>query len=711
MPLLAIHTKSCLYCPSFILIRLHSVLSCIVFLFHETTLCAQKYSNHLQNETSPYLKQHRHNPVDWYPWSRVALEQAKNENKLLIVSIGYASCHWCHVMEKETFSDTAVSNRMNKYYLSIKVDREERPDIDQIYLSACRLMNGTECGWPLNVIALPDGRPIYIGTYQSTEKWKETISYFASQYQTVPSDIIAFAEDLAKGMKPAYTIFTEDQEITDSILHSGYTSLIQSLDVLKGGKKGSPKFPMHSMYHFLLAYGYQYKNKEATDMVLNYLSKLSASGLHDLLEGGFSRYSLDEDWRVPHFEKMAYDNAQLLSLYSYAYQITKEKKYLLTVHTIHEFISKKLKNKEGGFFASVDADTENEEGKYYLWTKGEIDDALHDEGLTDSCIAWFDIREEGNAFNASNYELLGKNVIALKPSIPDRVLQSDTWNEIKKRLLQAKTNRAKPAIDTKIITSWNALMIKGYADAYMATLQDEYKHIAIQQGEWLWKNQWNNRTGLKRIYTKSTQVIEGCLDDYAHLGCAYVKLYQVSFDIKWLERAYLIKDKALQNFKLNENGLFDYTTDTGINSIARTQEIYDQSLPSSNAVMASLLFSLSMYGDNEKDAALSKKMTGSVLVSIPPGSVTEYGQWLSNALWLSRAPYEIGIVGPQYDQIRKEMISHYIPNGFWFGARKKENIPLLENKYIKGVTAVYVCQNKVCLLPVYNSEDALKKIK
>jgi len=693
------------------LIRLHSVLFFIIFLLQEALLCAQKYSNHLQDETSPYLKQHRHNPVDWYPWNQVVLDKAKNENKLLIVSIGYASCHWCHVMEKETFSDTAVSNNMNKHYLSIKVDREERPDIDQIYLSACRLMNGAECGWPLNVIALPDGRPIFIGTYQSKEKWKETISYFANQYRTVPSDLRSFADDLAKGMQPARNLFGEDQEISDSILHERYTAIIHSLDLLKGGKRGSPKFPLHSVYEYVLAYGYQYKNQEATDIVLHYLEKLAASGLHDLLEGGFSRYSIDEDWRVPHFEKMLYDNAQLLSLYSFAYQITKDKKHLQTIHSIHKFISGTLKNKLGGFFSSIDADTDHEEGKYYLWTKGEIDDALHDEGYTDSCIAWFDIREEGNAFSASNYALLGKNVLALKQSIPDRVLQSEIWYEIKKRLVQEKSNRTIPSTDTKIITSWNALMIKGYTDAYMATLKVEYKNMAIQEGEWLWENQWNSKAGLKRVYKNSKKSTEGCLDDYANLGYAFVKLYQISFNKKWLERANRIKNKALQKFKQNENNLFNYSTDTRINSIANTQEIYDQELPSSNAVFARLLFSLSTYLDNEKDAALSKKMIKSTLFSIQPGSVTEYGHWLSNTLWLSHAPYEIGIVGTQYDQVQKEMISHYIPNGFWFGNLRKENIPLLENKYIRGSTTVYVCQNKICLLPVYKPADALKLIQ
>lgn len=699
------------YIVLYILIRLRIALFSIILFAQGYFVNAQKYSNHLRNESSPYLKQHSQNPVDWYPWRQEVLDLAKQRNKLLIVSIGYASCHWCHVMERETFNDTAVSSIMNKHFLSIKVDREERPDIDQIYLSACRLMNGAECGWPLNAIALPDGRPVYIGTYQSKEKWKETINYFADQYRTAPLNMLSFAEGLAKGMKPAVAIYRDVQEIHDSIPHMMYASIMNSLDLIKGGKKGSPKFPMHSLYRFLLAYGNQYKIQKATDIALGYLTRLATSGMHDLLHGGFSRYSLDEDWRVPHFEKMLYDNAQLLSLFSFAYQITKERKYLSAIQSIHDFVSKNLKNKEGGYFSSMDADSDNEEGKYYLWTKGEIDEAVHDENLADSCLSWFDLREEGNAFNASNYELLGKNVLSLNPSIPDHVLQSATWAEIKKRLILAKSGRTHPNVDNKIITSWNALMVKAYVDSYMATRQDDFKSTAIQIGEWLWDNQWNSGTGLKRVYSKAKPYVAGCLDDYANLGDAYIKLYQITFNMKWLYRANLIKNKALRNFTLNENNLFDYSTDSRINSISKTQEIYDQALPSSNAIFANLLFSLSTYMDNEEDAALAKKMILSTLFSIPPGSATEYGQWLSNTLWLTGAPYEIGIVGMNYNTILNEMISHYIPNGLWFGTRKKENIPLLQGKYIKGTTTIYVCQNKVCLLPVYESAEALKLIK
>lgn len=672
---------------------------------------AQEYTNHLGEETSPYLKQHIRNPVDWYPWSQNALDKASKENKLLIVSIGYASCHWCHVMEKETFSDTSVSIVMNRNFLNIKVDREERPDIDQIYLSACRLMNGSECGWPLNAITLPDGRPIYIGTYQSKMKWMETIRYFAEQYASAPSEIHLFADDLAKGMKPKSIIYMEEQEINDSILHSGYTSIVKSLDLIKGGKKGSPKFPMHSLYNFLLAYGNQYKNQKASDIALNYFTTINTSGMHDLLEGGFSRYSIDEDWRVPHFEKMLYDNAQLLSLFSFAYQITKEQKYLQAVQSIHEFISSYLKNKKGGYFSSVDADTDGEEGKYYLWTKGEIEEALHDQSLVDSCIAWFDIREEGNAFNASNYDLLGKNVLALKQPRQAQVLQSRTWFEIKNRLLIAKSKRTKPSVDIKIITSWNALLLKGYVDAYMATLNEGFKNNALRQGEWIWKNLWSPKTGLKRVFNETKQSIEGCLDDYANLGIAYIKLYQITFDKKWLERSDMIKNKAVQKFTLNENNLFNYSTDFRINSISNSQEIYDQEMPSSNAVFASLLFSLGIYMDNKSDVALSKKIIKSTLFATQNEISTEYGHWLTISMGFTRAPYEIGIVGSKWNQVLQKMINQYIPNGFWFGSRKKETIPLLENKYVKGVTTIYVCQNKICLLPVYKPIDALKLIK
>lgn len=674
--------------------------------------CLSFSQNHLQGQSSPYLKQHVHNPIDWYPWGSIALGKAAKEKKLLIVSIGYASCHWCHVMEKESFSDTAVSAIMNKFFINIKVDREERPDIDQIYLNACQLQQGASCGWPLNIIALPDGKPVFITTYNTKAKWTEAIQYFYDQYNTQPDVVNDFAIKLASGLKPKTVPTTEEDETNiKSRFENHHTILFNSLDKINGGVKGNQKFPLHSLYEYLLAYGFLEKNNEVQNVVYNYIHTVSASGLHDVLEGGWSRYSTDSLWQIPHFEKMLYDQAQWISLLSHTYQITKSEYYKSLLEKTVQFVEKNLKNSDGTFYASLDADMDGDEGKYYVWTKEEIETALQDPILADSCIKWFDIKEEGNAFNGSDFALLGKNVLSFEKNRIPNSMDQQIFSSVITKLKDARSKRVKPTVDTKIITAWNALLIQSYAEAYMATGNNTYKNNAIKTALRLWNTMWTKETGLYRIYADGKKSIAGTLDDYSFLGNAYIRLYHITLDKSWLYKARDIKSYAIKKFASGSSPLFKYSQDQSLSILKDHFETADQGTPSSNASFARLIYSLATYFDYRNEKEIANKMIKYMLNTIKSDDAYNYGYWLTNALWLKKPPYEIGITGKELLSKHSIMIRNYMPQALWYGTTQKEYLPVLKDKYQRGSTMIYVCQNNVCLLPVSEVEEALKMIK
>jgi len=691
-------------------------------LFYFLTSCGQsqhknidmnstehKFTNQLINESSPYLLQHAHNPVDWYPWGEKALEKAKKENKLIIISIGYAACHWCHVMEHESFEDEEVANFMNKHFVSIKVDREERPDIDQVYMNAVQLITGRG-GWPLNCIALPDGRPIYGGTYFPKEQWLDMLNQVLNFVKQNPEKIEKQAQSLTQGVQASELINmnTEKSKFSKDDLNTIFINWNRTIDYKNGGSKGAPKFPLPVGYQFLLQYNYLTKNDDALIAVTTTLDKMANGGIYDQVGGGFARYSVDELWKVPHFEKMLYDNAQLVSLYSSAYQKTKNPNYKNIVRETLAFIERELTSNEGGFYSSLDADSEGEEGKFYVWTKNKIIETLSSK--SDLIIDYYNITEDGNWEDGKNIllRISNKKSILDKYQITEKELLKQIF-EAKYILLNEREKRIRPSLDDKILTSWNAIMLKAYVDAYRVFDDEKYLVTALKNADFIKSKIKTKDNRLHRNYKGGKASINGFLDDYAFTIAAFVSLYQATFDEKWLIEARDLLDYTLVHFYNKTSGMFYYTSDIDPALIARKMELMDNVIPASNSEMAKNLFILGKYFYNDEYILKSEKMLSNVKENALK-SGAYFANWDVLMAWFASDPYEIAIVGKDFKAKRKELDQHYLPNVFLFGGKNEGSLSLLKNKNIKGQTTIYVCKNKTCKLPAIEIEEALKQI-
>jgi len=669
------------------------------------------YTNHLIDETSPYLLEHAHNPVDWYPWGERALAKAKNENKPLIISIGYAACHWCHVMEHESFSDTAVAEIMNKFFVAIKIDREERPDLDQIYMNASMLISGRG-GWPLNAFALPDGRPFYAGTYFPKIQWIELLHLISTSYSANYYDIEVQAEDLTKGLRSNEIIIPKIDILlnnADRICKEAIEKLLSITDLGKGGFNSSPKFPMPVAWEFLLQYYSLTQENDILKAVITTLDKMAMGGIYDQIGGGFSRYSTDSSWKVPHFEKMLYDNAQLVSLYAHAYQITQNKLYAEIVMETLNFIKDEMTSPEGGFYSSINADSEGEEGRFYTWTAGEINEILGDP-IYAIIKEYYQLSIHGNWENNKTilFRISTKNDFAAKRGIKEdeftKILQDS-----KRKLLEYRNKRIRPSLDDKILTAWNSLMLKAYTDAYKAFGKEEYLDAARKSGIFIEKNLLKEDRSLMRNYKDGKSNIFAFLDDYAFLIRAYIELYQVTFDIHWLTRAKELIDYTIQHFSGKKNKLFYYTSDLSESLITRTIEIPDNVIPSSNSVMAENLYLLGEYFDNTAYSELSSKLLETVMNEISTGG-PYYGNWARLASRYIPGPIEIAIVGPNAVKLNRQVQQLFIPTAIFLGGNE-ENLPLLKSKKIQDQTKIYVCVNKSCNLPVESVPEAISLIR
>jgi len=676
----------------------------------------QQVYNHLRYESSPYLRQHAKNPVDWYPWNAVTLKKATTENKLLVISIGYSSCHWCHVMEKESFSDTAVSALMNKHFVSIKVDREERPDVDKVYMDACQVVNGDACGWPLNAIALPNGQTVFTGTYMEKNQWIQVLRFFADQINAEPAKLIEYSKQLADRIAKENSLTKNVQALSDSLFQDYFQGFFNNLDLVYGGQKGSPKFPLPVQYEFLLNYHQNFKQPKALEAVTNALDNLIRGGIHDWLEGGFARYSTDDRWLMPHFEKMLYDNAQLTSLYAHAFQVTRKEEYKKITRSGLDFINRKLKAPSGGYYSSFDADSEGEEGKYYLWTKSEIEEVLKENDLIELAVELFQLSEEGNTTASRHFGQEGKNVLAMLGT-EEAIKNKKGWTpqvlnlklqEIKKRLTAARNLRPRPALDDKIICSWNSLTVSALADGYLALGDKAYQLQALRTGEFIWRSFYTPKEGLRRIYNpnvKSAKTVEAFLDDYAYTGLAFIKLYQLSFDEKWLNRARSLVEFAQKHFYDSSHRMFYYNRDT---AIGRQLDYEDQVMPSSNSSMAFLLFQLGSYFSNQAYLDQATDMMNQAFSQMQDeGVLTHYVNWARLFLQTRyHPPYEIAVLGNTSLAISHSLASKYIPNAIFLGGRTEGSLPLLKDKLVAGKTMIYICQNKLCKLPVTTLSEA-----
>jgi uncharacterized protein YyaL (SSP411 family) len=679
-----------------------------------TSVTNNNKANDLIKETSPYLLQHAYNPVDWKAWNNQSLEIAKEQNKLIIISVGYSACHWCHVMEEESFENDSVAKLMNENFINIKVDREERPDVDQVYMNAVQLMTGSG-GWPLNCIALPDGRPVFGGTYFTKSQWTKILEDMSSLYKKDSEKVIAFAEKLTEGVKNSDLIKINKEEVpfNKQQIESVVVELEKSLDFKNGGLKSAPKFPMPSNLDFLLRYSFQSDNRDLKQFVLTSLTKMANGGIYDQIGGGFSRYSVDERWHVPHFEKMLYDNAQLVSLYAKAYQLTKNESFKTIVVETLDFIDKELTQKEGAFYSSIDADSKTndgklEEGVFYTWTKDELKLQLGND--FDLFKSYYNINSTGK-WEKDQY-ILYKTKTDEEFIKSNNITLAELHSKIsiwKTKLHKVRSKRTRPRTDDKVLTSWNALMLKAYVDAYRVFDEQSYIDKAIKNANFIKENQIKQDGSLFHNYRNGKSTIEGFSEDYAHTIDAFIELYQATFSEQWLNLANELMDYSLEHFLNKDTSMFYFTADNATNLITRKTEVLDNVIPSSNAVLAENLFKLGHYYSNKRYASIAKQMLSNVnndLEKAPSG----YTNWLLLYLNYANPYYEVAISGTNAHSKLKELDKSYLPNILISGANKNSDLPLLKNKFIEDETLIYVCVNGTCKLPVNSTKSALEQI-
>ena len=673
-----------------------------------------KVANDLINETSPYLLQHAYNPVKWKAWNDKSLQVAKDENKLIIVSVGYSACHWCHVMEEESFENDSVAKLMNENFINIKVDREERPDVDQVYMNAVQLMTGSG-GWPLNCITLPDGRPVFGGTYFTKVQWIKILKEMSELYKANPDKVISYAEKLTEGVKNSdlITVKKEPVQFNAEALEIAVEELKKSLDYKFGGQKGEPKFPMPTNLNFLLRYSFHNNDEALKKYVLNSLDKIANGGIYDHVGGGFSRYAVDEKWHIPHFEKMLYDNAQLVSIYSKAYKLTKNENYKRVINETLSFVDSEFSSDEGAFFSSLDADSGNDsnelkEGAYYVWSEEELKIILGED---------FNLFKHYYNINATNRWEEGKYVLSRTLSDEDFAknyhLSITTLDSKRKswkdKLNKERSKRSKPRLDDKVLTSWNAMMVKAYVDAFNATGHETYLNRAINNANFIKNNQLKKDGSLYHSYKDGKSTIEGFSEDYAHSILAFIELYQATLNEEWLITAKDLMDYSINYFLDKETSMFYFTKKGASNLIARKTDVYDGVIPSSNSILAENLFKLGHYFSNNKYLDLANQMLKNVndnLIEVPSG----FTNWLFLYLNYSNPYYEVAISGENAKDILKEFNTTYIPNILVSGSITESDLPLLKNKFNKEETLVYVCVNGTCKLPVNTTEKALSQI-
>lgn len=659
--------------------------------------------NRLINETSPYLLQHANNPVDWYPYGNEALEEARRRDCPVIISIGYSACHWCHVMEHESFSVPEVADIMNRLFVCIKVDREERPDVDQIYLNAVQLLHG-QGGWPLNCFALPDGRPFWGGTYFRPEQWKDILLQLSDMYHNNFDDIISQAERIHKGIYGMGLIDApaDSVSISHKTIEDAWEQLSFKIDRVNGGTRGAPKFPMPSIWQFMLRYHYISDAGDALAQVKLTLDKMSMGGIFDQAGGGFARYSTDAEWKVPHFEKMLYDNAQLAALYADGFRATGKQAYLSILTRILEFVNTELLSPEGAFYAALDADSEGEEGRFYVWKKSEILELLPEYGELLS--RYWGVEKQG-------YWEKDRNIL-LRPISDDQfaMLEHLSAEELRQLVAMAsrvlynhRKKRPGPGLDDKVIFSWNALMIKGYAVASLVADNNEWGNTAEKAAAFLFDNMVADNGSIKRTWKNGTAKINGFLDDYAFMADALIELYQLTFNEDYLFKAKLLADTLIQRFSQQESPLFWYlpedNEDDHILKISRVLETNDGVEPSGNAVMAGVLLSLGNYFEDPAYITRSVEMCRYMeknIVAYP----SFYARWASVATAHVHGVSVVAAAGNDAVKYARRLQKHYSPFTLFAASAAQSRLPVLANKLKDGKTLIYRCVNHVCEAPV-----------
>ncbi|RMG58180.1 MAG: thioredoxin domain-containing protein [Bacteroidetes bacterium] len=659
--------------------------------------------NRLIHESSPYLLQHAHNPVDWYPWGEEALTKARDENKLLLISIGYAACHWCHVMERESFEDEDIAALMNTHFVPVKVDREERPDIDKIYMDAVMLMTGRG-GWPLNAIALPDGRPIYGGTYFPKDHWREVLLQIAQMHKQSPERSEQYAGNLTQAMQEmdVATPATGHSPISREMLAEAAAIWMEQIDFKWGGRDSSAnKFPLPMNNLYLLRAAFLSGDARIEEAVSVTLEKMAYGGIYDHLGGGFARYSVDAYWKVPHFEKMLYDNGQLVSLYAEAWQRTGRERYRRVVYDTMDFVARELTSPEGGFYSSLDADSEGEEGKFYTWGYEEVAGLLGPD--TRPFADYYNIHPFGNWEGRSVLFVLEE-----EDEFAERWKQEpEAFRALLARgratLLEARTQRVRPGLDDKILSSWNGLMLKGAVDAYRIFGEARFLALALENGRFI-RDRLTEGPRLWRSYKEGKATINAFLDDYANVIDGYIALYEVTFDEAWLSQAQIHLDHVLTHFHDEASPLLFYTSDEDPVLIRRKTERQDDVIPSSNAVLAGSLHRLGLLLDRADYRERAEAMLAVMQAELVKNPAW-HARWGLLALCYAYPHYEVAITGPQAPAWRLEMERHYYPNRLFAGTVTGSNLPLLQDRMAE-VSTIYVCEGHSCRLPVQSVAEA-----
>ena len=664
-------------------------------------------ANRLINETSPYLLQHAHNPVDWYPWGAAALEKARTEDLPILLSIGYSACHWCHVMERESFENQAIADLMNTNFVCIKLDREERPDIDQVYMEAIQIM-GIPGGWPLNVFLTPGQKPFYGGTYFPPDRWSQLLTNIAQAYKTnrgaLDSSAEKFHEALNVGVVEKYRLQggEEDKDLLDQAI----ARLEATFDREYGGIKKAPKFPMPVIWNFLLHYCAPDRPAGPLDQLYLTLDKMAQGGIYDQIGGGFARYSVDERWFAPHFEKMLYDNAQLVSLYSLAYSLSKKERYRRVVYQTIDFLHREMHSPQGGFYSALDADSEGHEGKFYVWQYDDFQDVVEKDG--DFLVDLYGLTPEGNWEQGQNILYRSENLDAFASrNKMDINWLRNTLDESHEKLLKARNQRPRPGLDHKIICGWNGLMIKGLADAYAVFSEPRFKDLALKCAIFIEKFMAEGEQLFRTYAAKGTKV-PAFLEDYAAIISAYLNLYQVTFEEKWLYRAQNLMSYAQDNFYDHEEQLFFYT-DSSDNLIARKKELFDNVIPSSNSIMLHNLWLLGTILGRNSYLELCDRMLSRVkpLIKSDPAYLSH---WATTLSYLQFTSAEIAISGEKSEVYRKRLAAHFHPHKIMVGSNEKSTLPLLKDRAPARETKIYVCYNQTCQLPTGDPEVAISQL-
>ena len=677
-----------------------------------------KFTNKLAEESSPYLLQHAHNPVHWYPWGDEALDKAIEEDKPILISIGYSACHWCHVMEHESFEDEETAKIMNENFINIKIDREERPDLDHIYMDAVQAITGSG-GWPLNVFLTPDRKPFYGGTYFPPQRaynrssWKEVLQGVTNLFKEKRKEVMAQAEELLhhisrSTVNPTIKNFSLDvlpeETFTKKQVDEIYDNIMKQADKEWGGFGKAPKFPQTFTINYLLRYFHYTKNEEALQQACLSLDKMIEGGIYDQIGGGFARYSTDAEWLAPHFEKMLYDNALLISTLCDAYRITQKTSYKKTIQQTIEFINRELSHTNGGFYSALDADSEGVEGKFYVWNYEEVNELLGDDAAI--FCEYYDVTPSGNWEHTNILRTkISLDAFANKKNIDIEILQQKLIDS-EAKLLEIRDKRIRPQTDDKIILGWNALMITALCKASATLGIEQYKKMAVENLEFLFSKfrVSNNNFEFYHTYKNEIAKFPAFLDDYACLAEACICLQEITSDNKYLEFARSIMEYAVEHFSPPDEGLLYYTGKNQKDVIVRKIEIYDGAMPSGNSVMAINLFYLSVILDKTiwKQNAVNFLNSLSELVIKYP---TSFGNWSCFLIDLHAGVNEIAICGDGFQKVRDQLLSQFIPNKILQCSQlPDDNYPILANKSISTKPLIYLCRNYTCQSP---SDDLL----